>query len=205
MVNSRSNILSKSVLKKIQDNVFSNHTPWYSGSTDYFADSTPDSNSYSFSHFAIRHGKVVSPLGDMLEIAALSALDAVGEPVDHIARIRIGLHTITPEAFVGGPHVDADHPHRVALIYLNNSDGNTVLFNERFDPACNLKSDEYVRQRLDNQVTVSDTVTPEENKMIWFDGHQYHSSIGPTQTSRRYVININYIPKWSTGISWAIG
>lgn len=195
MINSQTNILSSTVLKKIQTVVFGPETPWYATMTDYYSHTGPNKYSHSWAHFAFMDGKPVSNLGDMLELVALDALEKSGQAVDKIIRVRLGLHSISPESFVGGPHVDLDYPHMVALIYLNDADGDTVIYNEKFQPGPGLSTYEYYEQVLNKQVTVQERSTPEENKLVWFDGGYYHSSSSPTTVPKRIVMNINYTLK----------
>lgn len=78
------------------------------------------------------------------------------------------------------PHVDSDSEHKVFLYYLNDSDGDTYFFNERFG---------------DNPTsfTVQDTVTPEEGKAVLFDGNIYHAPSAPVKSPYRAVINIDFV------------
>ena len=162
--------------------------------TDYYSRTEPNKYSHSWAHFAVMEGVSVSKLGDILELVALDALEKSGQQVDKILRVRLGLHSISPESFVGGPHVDLNYPHMVALIYLTDSDGDTIIYNEKYQPS-NLSTYEYYEQVLNSQVTEAARSTPEENKMIWFDGGYYHSSSNPTTVAKRIVMNINYTLK----------
>jgi hypothetical protein len=195
MIGSQSNILSPAVFKKIQTLVFSPETPWYATMTDYYSYQEPDKYSHSWAHFAFMEGQPVSNLGERLELVALEALEKTGQNVDRILRVRLGLHSISPESFVGGPHVDLDYPHMVALIYLTDSDGDTVIYNEKYNPGVGQNTYEYFEKSLQGRVTVQARSTPEENKMIWFDGGYYHSSSSPTTVPKRIVMNINYLLK----------
>ena len=72
-------------------------------------------------------------------------------------------------------HVDTTIPHVVVLYYVNDSDGDTHLF---------------------NGVDIIKTVTPKKNRVVIFDGSIYHSSGSPT-TNKRCVINFNIIGEYN--------
>jgi len=190
-VNKFYNALTPIVFEKVKQLVLSVDTPWYSTMTDYYS-ATPSKYSHSWTHFAIMDGKSVSPLGDPLMIAALSALERSGQKVDQIMRIRLGLHSISPQQFTGGAHVDLPYPHMVGLLYLDDSDGDTQIYNEKYDFALGVDTYQYFQQVHKGQSTIKETSTPEENKLIWFDGLHYHASQSPTTAAKRIVININY-------------
>ena len=72
------------------------------------------------------------------------------------------------------PHVDMLSPHWVLLYYVNDSDGDTILYN---------KNKEEIKR-----------VSPKKGKAIFFDGSIYHSA-GIPKNSHRAVINFNFIGK----------
>lgn len=184
------NVLSTSVFKKIQNEVFGNNFPWYYTSTAYVSNSE-SMHDYSFSHIALDDGKKLSFISDILETAILSALDKTNQSVNTIYRIRLGMTTINAP-HINGPHVDHKFPHMTGLLYLNDADSPTILYNEFYDPTSALESDAYYKDVLNNNVTVKETNIPKENSMIWFNGFNYHSSSLPTTTPRRVVLNFNY-------------
>ena len=101
--------------------------------------------------------------------------------IERLIRIRLGL--ITNIGITGShyPHVDMKFPHKTVLLYLNDSDGDTIFYNESFvdDSAKSL--------------SVSLTNTPKKNQAVLFDGLQYHSSSFPTLSDYRMTANINFI------------
>jgi hypothetical protein len=70
-------------------------------------------------------------------------------------------------------HIDAVTPHIVCLYYVNDSDGDTSLFDN-------------------DRKTVIQSITPKKNRVVLFDGSIPHSS-GYPQKSKRCVINFNLI------------
>lgn len=68
------------------------------------------------------------------------------------------------------PHVDHNFPHKNLLIYLNDSDGDTVL--------------------CDDQDVVVDSSSPEEDKIVLFEGKHYHHL--PSK-DRRIVVVCTFI------------
>ena len=79
------------------------------------------------------------------------------------------------------PHVDMTTPHMVLLYYVNDSDGDTVIFDQKY-------SSGYVPN-----LTVNRTISPKGGAAILFDGLKYHSSSSPKNTKERIVLNINFL------------
>ena len=75
------------------------------------------------------------------------------------------------------PHIDLDEGirHIVVLYYVKDSDGDTVIYNERTE------SDTY---------TVKQKVTPKQGRVVIFDGGQYHTA-QQAINSVRCIVNYN--------------
>ena len=77
------------------------------------------------------------------------------------------------------PHVDQDRPHKVFLYYVNDSDGDTFFFNERFG------------QQVD-KFTIESRVSPKMGRAVFFDGNIYHASSSPIKSKMRCILNIDF-------------
>ena len=77
---------------------------------------------------------------------------------------------------VDTPHIDIDRrKHLVALYYVCDSDGDTIIYNER------VESETY---------TIKRRVTPKQGRVVIFDGTLYHTAEQPLH-STRCVVNYN--------------
>lgn len=90
------------------------------------------------------------------------------------------------------PHVDnvidiipehTEGEHYVFLYYVNDSDGPTVIFNEKYNGE---KKDIF---------SIKQKINPVAGRGILFNADQYHASSIPKKTNLRCVININLIGK----------
>lgn len=88
-------------------------------------------------------------------------------------------------------HTDKDHPHTdqyfehtVCLYYVNDSDGDTVIFNECFP-------DFPVDAAVEENLTVLKRITPKKGRAVLFNGSHYHRSTRPSVGSR-LIINFNF-------------
>jgi hypothetical protein len=75
-----------------------------------------------------------------------------------------------PDTF-NTPHVDHTIPHYTAIYYVNDSDGDTRLFD---------KTDEIAR------------ISPKKGRIIVFNGQTLHAGSHPYETDYRIVINYNF-------------
>jgi hypothetical protein len=97
-----------------------------------------------------------------------------------VVRIKANLltrtHLANPLPF--RPHVDLPFPHTVVIYYVNDSDGDTLLLENRFPNRDNPK--------------VARRISPKKGRAILFDGEHYHAGSLPTQYDTRVVINFNF-------------
>lgn len=78
------------------------------------------------------------------------------------------------------PHVDHLFPHLTLLYYINDADGETILYNEKFVEGVSPVLTEMTR------------VSPKAGRAVLFDGLHYHSPNVPS-TNYRAVINYTFI------------
>ena len=75
------------------------------------------------------------------------------------------------------PHIDLDEGHRhvVVLYYVKDSDGDTIIYNER---------------TLSHTYTEKQRVTPKQGRVVIFDGGLYHTAQQCSKTPR-CIVNYN--------------
>ena len=86
----------------------------------------------------------------------------------NILRIRSSLY---PRRDVQKPdpfHIDYNFPHKVCIFYVNTNNGYTMFENGEKIPSV-------------------------ENQLATFDGNEKHCSVVQTDTSARYIVNINIL------------
>ena len=189
MITKIENVLGNNAFREIQYKVLDKELAWFYGDSTAYKEVKDDIFDFSFSHLIFNNGEVTSPLFDSMYQVFLNCLDKAGEDIDMLYRMRLGMITPTQQTVIHAPHIDADAEHRTALLYFNNSDGDTILYDNTYDLNSTLDSFEYVK-KLD--LKVLQTHTPTENTFISFDGLRYHSSSTPLLNKRRIVLNVNY-------------
>jgi hypothetical protein len=147
--------------------------------------------SYGFVHtvWDTDHGKVsevINLMGPLVENFQMQS----GVKINNFLRIKINLLTPilgnTPEKY-NGAHIDRFTPHQSLIYYLNDSDGDTVIFDKIYQ-----SGDDHIKNCTDT-LPIKYRITPKANSLIHLDnGFTYHSSSNPINTSRRITININF-------------
>lgn len=93
---------------------------------------------------------------------------------ENILRVKANLimqHKDYTKMSYGIPHVDTNEKHYVLIYYVNNCDGDTVLFNES----------EKVFARI----------SPKKGRLLMFNGNTLHAGGHPSVSQSRCVINFN--------------
>lgn len=79
------------------------------------------------------------------------------------------------------PHIDSKDPHRVFLYYINDSDGDTVFFDEVYSGDSPKEFNELLR------------ISPKAGRGVVFDGHTYHASSSPSNSEYRCILNVDFV------------
>jgi hypothetical protein len=113
------------------------------------------------------------------------ACKEIGKECKEIFNARSFMHFPTPADIrkeYDNPHIDIGYPHLVCLYYVNDTDGDTYLFDKT-------KRDlSYVTK--DTKLEIIKSVSPKKGRLVLFDGARYHSSSAPTKDIR-CIINFN--------------
>ena len=134
---------------------------------------------------------MISPLSSLLLPILFVFCDKANIEYNALLRVRVGLFTRTiTDAKHHNPHVDYGEPHRTAVYYVNDSDGDTVIFDQTFDDVSVEDSGRYANE---NRFTIRRSIAPQRGKMICFDGRHYHASSYPTKAGKRIAITYNFV------------
>jgi hypothetical protein len=147
-----------------------------------------------FSHMAYLtddNEPTISPMSSLLLPILFVFCEKANLDFTALLRIRIGLFPRTISNVTHhNPHVDFSQPHRTAVYYVNDSDGDTVIFNESLDDVSIERSAEHANQ---GRFSIAASVPPKKGKMACFNGRFYHASAYPTEAAKRIVITFNFV------------
>ena len=185
-------VLSEKDIIEIHGSFITNGFPWYmvSGSVilkdnQYTISTSPltknlDSN--IFEAFQLCHDFVYNHIAfsDKLNVPDY-ILKKLTEKIDlseykFVSRIKANFQSkfLTESNCYNTPHYDDDNEHIVIIYYVNDSDGDTFIFENSEYP---LK----IKQR----------VSPKAGRFLIFNGNQFHAGIHPKSNDYRIVINFN--------------
>jgi hypothetical protein len=142
-----------------------------------------DGPQYGFAHWALHPNGETSHFFEKVFPLIYALEEKTGVIAKEVYRIRVALTTTVGKPVQHFPHVDLNKPHKVLLYYVNDSDGDTFMFNETYSP-----EDEDLLPNL----TLKERVEPKRNRAILFDGLTYHNSSSPVNNNERYIINIDF-------------
>jgi hypothetical protein len=86
------------------------------------------------------------------------------------------------------PHIDYFYPHASLIYYLNDSDGDTRVFDQHYEYNSATIAD------MPLEFTTQTRITPKANRLVIIDGLQYHTASNPVSANRRVIFNINFRP-----------
>jgi len=141
---------------------------------------TPDAvDVQQFTHTLYEDNQPVSKLFPSI----LPVMTAIPYTIKQMIRIKMNLCVYAqmdnPNAH-GMPHVDfteIKEPLLSAIYYVNDSTGDTLIFNQRYGQGAPL--------------TVKTRVTPKKGRLVVFDGALFHAGNTPKTNAPRININFN--------------
>ena len=167
------NVLPQSLADEIEKTLFNTSFPWYLleditfSNTPHFNSLKPEEMNPGFMHYLLCENNE-SPYFNFLKIIPHLSLNR--KFTYNQSRCFLQLPS-NKQQKQNNIHTDNHFPHIVCLYYVNDSDGDTVLFSE-------------------DRKTILKTISPKKNRVVIFDGSIPHASSKPT-TNKRAVINYN--------------
>ncbi|MGI9305408.1 MAG: hypothetical protein ACR2RB_22305 [Gammaproteobacteria bacterium] len=185
-------ILSIEDQRNILDTFTSSHFPWYLSNSELHWTAPVqyhNNNKDAFTqeglqlvHTFVRNGELnTSPEGYAFAQTMLKMFsEKTGTKIDSIKRVKANLQPkcsdFTPDGY-NTPHVDFDEPHQVLLYYVNDSDGDTFIFD----------------RTPDGDFQVLKRIPPRQGRFVLFDGAHYHAGSHPQSHDLRIVLNIDFV------------
>jgi hypothetical protein len=106
-----------------------------------------------------------------------------GSKIKKVVRIKANLmmgDSSYPDGLYNGPHIDYEGPNLLSFVYyVNDSDGDTILFDSHLDG----------NPHNITELNEIDRQTPKAGTGILFDSKRVHTSTSPKLTDRRVVVN----------------
>jgi hypothetical protein len=148
-------------------------------------------NHQGFNHLFLEEGKASSYFESVYPLV-LSITSQPCISANNLVRMRANLTLNAAGSSLQHhlPHIDTWRPHWVAIYYVNDSDGDTIIFNETNNTYNSGQSD--IDKTLTGKFTIKQRVTPKKGKVLIFEGKYYHTSSWPTTNKCRSVINMNF-------------
>jgi hypothetical protein len=177
--------LSSTYHKEIEAHLLSFNFEWYyqSNITDTKKINDTDVNQHGFTHWFMHPetGMVNSSIAHLIRPLLLQIQDTLN--AKRIIRARADMTMLANKKYIHSPHVDFPFPNISAVYYVNNSDGNTIIYKETTD---NPNAD------IPKKLTIVDEVEPIANRLLLFDGFTLHTGSSPLKNKNRVLINSNY-------------
>ena len=94
--------------------------------------------------------------------------------IKQIDRVKCNLLSSRSEPFINPYHMDSTENKKTMLYYVNDSDGDTIFYNEYYPS---------------DKVTEQQRVKHSQGTAVIFDSNQYHASCCPVNAKLRLTIN----------------
>ena len=170
MIREYKNFLNISYFQEISNLVCGNEFAWFYNENISYKNSNNNINEHGFSHWIVHPNR---PDGtpmyqDYFMPLLLMIKDCVKR--NKIIRARVDMTMVATEKFVHNYHKDFEQENIAAILYINETDGETII--------------------LENET--EKIIKPEVNKLVTFDGNISHTGCSPLKYKRRILINSNY-------------
>lgn len=160
------NDIQLKILETLDNNAFS----WYIVEKIYDPNHAVQLDSLIFKH-NIPYATQYAPLIFLLLTEFEKQLNV---KIKRIDRVKCNLLPNRGEPFINPFHIDSTENMKTLLYYVNDSDGDTVFYNEYY-PA--------------DKVTEQQRAKHSQGTAVIFDSNQYHASSCPVNTKIRLTIN----------------
>jgi len=185
------NALPNAIFEKLQAEIFRAGFAWYCYENPHYADETNQFGQV-YAHMAFVNGQAHSPIAEDLAAYLKTIIEADGRKVTGVGKIIV-------EALNGGerwveqlPHVDLTEEHEIGYLFLNDNDGELVIYDEKFTLGEDHYEDYLAKKNETLNITQNQLIKPVANTFVCFDGLFYHCDRSPMNANRRIVVSYCY-------------
>lgn len=178
------NFLPSSYQDALEETLLSGRFPWYFNLDTLGADyskfpSTKTTEAPQFTHVFISDGVVRSEYFQLVSMLGYHLMLTENLDTTHVLRIKSNLNTPINNYPLGNHfavHLDYEQDSITCIYYVNDSDGDTILFNK--------DGTEEVKR-----------ISPKKGRLVYFDSKTPHAGCPPKVQNTRCVINFNFAIK----------
>jgi hypothetical protein len=179
-------VIPRAYTDAIENLIFKLNFPWWYQADSSFGDNPGKPAFPSLNHVLVRHQEVVNPSFDFF----LPMVHFVGAKIGHnftkilSAKSCLQLPIImSSNDRSNNPHIDVNFDHTVILYYVNDSDGDTIIYDKKIK-----KNENFIKENL----TVKQKVSPKKGRFLVFNGNYLHNSTTP-QFGTRCILNFDVV------------
>lgn len=179
------NFLTENEIKQLQDILYLDRNskfPWY-----FSQQFNLQSNGLNFEHIGMSNGENFSPFADegnkILEKFCLKN----NITIKKILNVNASLLTMddTLENY-SLSETEFNEPHLIFMYYVNDSDGETLLFNERYSSWGKFDKD---------TIHTAGKISPQAGRAVVFDNLQHYAECPPKSNNFKCKIVIHFLGK----------
>tara|TARA_B100000131_G_scaffold212354_1_gene204203 strand:- start:50 stop:604 length:555 start_codon:yes stop_codon:yes gene_type:complete len=174
------NFLDKEYFNEFKSQIEGYTCPWYYRDDITTGEYGNNLCKYGFNHVILNDDGQKTSNFDLFGKFFYKMMEATGSKV--IVRSRLDMTLNMGKSIVLEPHVDFFFKHISSIFYVNNSDGNTLIYNQRYNE----------KDRYNQELTVKQEIEPRANRLLIFDGLLIHTGSTPSKHNRRILINTNF-------------
>lgn len=150
-----------------------------------------------FSHSLFFEGKIASEHYKFFMPVMFLLEKEINYKVKSLLRLKLNLLTTVPDSnsiFV--PHIDSGdiEPYLSAVLHINNSDGDTIIYENAIEDRSILNREDYFtyleNRKRNEKFVIKEQVEFRKNRIIIFDGSYLHEAKWPERHKDRLVLNI---------------
>ena len=192
--------VNPSYYKGIKSAVLGQAFPWLWCSNISDQTAKPSKTSFGFTHKLVdeRDSQPVSDFYQFLLPMFLQALEKTN--AGSVIRARGDMTVFSGKQITYEPHIDMLTKNISAIFYVNDADGDTIIYREKYqseedslsDPSYHsLGQRPNMKPEIPKTLTEEERVTPKANRLLLFNGEHWHTGQSPIKHSRRVLINFN--------------
>lgn len=136
--------------------------------------------------------EIVNKIIDDIQLAISEKLN-----LEFVTNYRWKINCLSPLNYEYNPidllHYDRMLEHIAAVYYINDTDGDTVIYNNKFGNNAETYQDNFKKVNLDSY-EILEKVSPKMGRCLVFDGKFAHHGNYPTKGDR-FIINFNFVAR----------